>query len=235
MLTYFKNKHRLRRAAAIALAALLGVTALGCSRRRANDADTANATPAPTAAPEVTAEPAQGGTLRLAMPENAPSSDPLEVTTEEMLNLFSLVYDTLLTVSLSGELEPCLCESWTSESPGVWVLHLRDGVKWHDGTAFMAQEAVSTYEALLEMEDSYYKPCLRHILGMEAVDTRTLRVRLDTVGLMGLYSLTFPIKKIKPLIGTGAYRLERMSDEQIVLTVNENWWDKRPYIDKVIF
>ena len=154
------NKPALR---LIAAGLCLLMLAPGCSRGRPRDAESQD-TPAPSASPAVTEEPRQGGTLRLAMPVNAPSSDPLQVTTEEMLNLFSLVYDTLLTVSPSGELEPCLCESWSSEGPGVWLLKLREGVKWHDGKELWSGDVVNTYEALCELEESYYKPCLDHII-----------------------------------------------------------------------
>lgn len=225
------NKPALR---LIAAGLCLLMLAPGCSRGRPSDAESQD-TPAPSASPAVTDEPRQGGTLRLAMPVNAPSSDPLQVTTEEMLNLFSLVYDTLLTVSPSGELEPCLCESWSSEGPGVWLLKLREGVKWHDGKELWSGDVVNTYEALCELEESYYKPCLDHIISIETETTKSLRVRLDTVGIMGLYSLTFPIRKNKALVGTGAYRLDSITDEQIVLKVNEHWWNKRPYIDRVVF
>ena len=217
------------------LAAFMTVCAALSACSKPGSSPDAQATSAPSPSPEATQAPSQGGTLRLAMPVNAPCTDPLEVTTEEMLCLFSLVYDTLLTVSPTGELEPCLCESWSSEGPAVWLLKLREGVKWHDGKDLYAADVVNTYEALIAMEESYYKPCLDRILNIEAVNTKTLRVRLDTVGIMGLYSLIFPIRKAKALVGTGAYMLESMTDERIVLKVNENWWNKRPYIDRVIF
>ena len=231
-----ENRSLFIRIAAAGIALLMLVPFLpGCSGRGRPGGGDAQGTPVPSASPEATEEPSQGGTLRLAIPVNAPYSDPLEVTTEEMLNLFSLVYDTLLTISPSGELEPCLCESWTSEGPGEWLLKLREGVKWHNGDAFKASDVVLTYEALRQMDESYYKPCLDHIINIQALNPTTLRVRLDTVGIMGLYSLTFPIRKNKALMGTGAYRLDYMTDEQIMLRVNENWWNKRPYIDRVLF
>ena len=79
-------------------------------------------TPAPSLSPEATAEPEQGGTLRMPIPVNAPRSDPMNVNTKEMLYLFSLIYEPLLNVGPAGELEPCLCESWVSEENGLWLL-----------------------------------------------------------------------------------------------------------------
>lgn len=214
---------------------MIGMALTACSGgARGGDAKV-DTTPIPSSAPDATYEPIPGGALKLAMPVNAPCSDPLDVTTEEMLNLFSLVYDTLLTVGPSGEIEPCLCESWINEIPGTWILHLRDGVKWHDGATFSSYDVINTYNALVEMSDSYYKPCLKHIVSMDVIDSLTIRLKLDTPGILGLYSLVFPIKKAQQLMGTGAYRLESMTDESIVLRVNENWWDKQPFISSVIF
>ena len=205
----------------------------GCTKKPGKQPDP---TEEPAYSPAPTEEPKEGGTLRLPMPVNASFSDPLSVNTEEMLYLFSLVYDTLLTVSPSGELEPCLCESWANEGGGVWMLHLREGVKWHDGSGELrAQDVMNTYYALMEMESGYYKPCLTHIMGMEAIDDLSIRVRFNIEGLMGLYSLIFPIRRSDELMGTGAYRLERRTDEKVVLRVNEDWWDKIPYISRVVF
>ena len=224
----------LKRIVSLALCAPLLLGALsGCAKRR-NEEPVPTALP--TASPAATEEPSEGGALRLPMPVNAPCEDPLEVNTEEMLSLFSLVYESLIKVNGSGELEPCLARSWTNEGNGVWLLHLREGVRWHDGSGqFLAHDVVNTYRALEAMEDSYYKPCLEHILGMEMTDLHTVRVRFDVPGVIALYSLTFPIKKAAPLIGTGCYKLEFMDDDTVTLRVNEDWWDRRPYIERIIF
>lgn len=228
-------KNEIRRSLALILAGLFAALALcGCSRRRNEGVPAETPAPSPTAVQ--TFEPSSGGTLRIAMPVNAPCSDPLDVTTEEMLYLFSLVYDSLLKVTPAGELEPSLCESWTGDGTGKWLLQLRSGVKWHDGSGELrAQDVISTYNALVSMEDSYYKPCLEHIRLMYAMDDRTVCAVMDIPGILGLYSLTFPIRRTTQLVGTGAYKLESMNDTTVNLKVNEDWWDKRPYIDRIVF
>lgn len=228
-----EKRNKLRIACLLLALLMLAAALSGCGKRRGRDPD---ATPEPTLSPAPSDEPIQGGILRLPMPVNAPYDDPLNVNTEEMLSLFSLVYDTLLKVAPNGEIEPCLCESWTSDGSGAWLLHLREGVKWHDGSGELrAQDVLDTYFALSAMEGGYYKPCLSHITAMEAVDGLTVRVRFNIPGLIALYSLVFPIRRSAELMGTGAYRLERKTDNSVTLCVNPDWWDKIPMIEKVIF
>ena len=192
-------------------------------------------TPAPSLSPEATAAPEQGGILRMPIPVNAPRSDPMNVNTKEMLYLFSLIYEPLLNVGPAGELEPCLCESWVSEGNGLWLLRLREGVRWHDGSALKTEDVISSYNALAAMEGGHYKPCLTHITGMSAAGPSSLRVQFDIPGMAALYALSFPIKKAAPMMGTGSYMLEYSDDNSVILRVNENWWDRRPYIDRIIF
>lgn len=227
---FMRKSFSVNRALALA-AAFIMLLSCGCQGGGGAPVNTA----LPTASPEATAEPEQGGTLRLPMPVNASLADPLAVDTEELLLLFSLVYDKLLTVNSSGEIEPCLCESWTSEGDGVWLLRLREGVKWHDNGTLTSADVISTYDSLKALDRSYYSSCLNHLTGLSAVDDYTLRAEFDVPGLMGLYSLVFPIKKSAELVGTGAYRLERRDDESVVLRVNTDWWDKIPYIERIAF
>ena len=96
-----KNK----RALALCMAIIM-LMLCGCAGNQQNAEVTPNAsesaeTPAllaPTPAPS----PVYGGTLRLAMPENADTSDPLSVNTKEMLGFFSLIYESLIVIDQSG-------------------------------------------------------------------------------------------------------------------------------------
>lgn len=224
-----------KRAAALLLAALL-LFACGCRKHGGGASVNSGENNDLLATPEPTAAPQSGGILHLPMPLNASHDDPLSVNTEEMLYLFSLVYDELISVSASGELIPCLCESWTSEGNGVWLLHLRESAKWQDGSGRLAaQDVVNTYEALCQMPDSYYFWCTEHIESMQAEDAGTLRVAMDIPGIMALYSLSFPIRKEAVLMGTGAYRAAQISEGAITLSANAEWWDRKPYINTIIF
>ena len=203
-------------------------------------------TPEPTEAP-ATSEPTQApndslvGRIRLPMPENmadAEDCDPISVRTEEMYQLFSLVFDTLIGVNGSNMLVPSLAMSWRSGGERIWLISLRQGVTWHDGSSFTADDVVSTYDRIRRQTDGYYSDAAENIVSLMKLDESTIRVEMRSAGLSALYCLNFPITKANSdevLMGTGAYRLESMTDEEIKLTVNTDWWGGTPQIETVEF
>ena len=203
-------------------------------------------TPEPTEAP-ATSEPTQApdgspvGRIRLPMPENmadAEDCDPIGVRTEEMYQLFSLVFDTLIGVNGSNMLVPSLAMSWRSGGERIWLISLRQGVTWHDGSSFTADDVVSTYDRIRRQTDGYYSDAAENIVSLMKLDESTIRVEMRSEGLSALYCLNFPITKANSdevLMGTGAYRLESMTDEEIKLTVNTDWWGGTPQIETVEF
>ena len=202
--------------------------------------------PEPTEAP-ATSEPTQApdgspvGRIRLPMPENmadAEDCDPIGVRTEEMYQLFSLVFDTLIGVNGSNMLVPSLAMSWRSGGERIWLISLRQGVTWHDGSSFTADDVVSTYDRIRRQTDGYYSDAAENIVSLMKLDESTIRVEMKSEGLSALYCLNFPITKANSdevLMGTGAYRLESMTDEEIKLTVNTDWWGGTPQIETVEF
>lgn len=203
-------------------------------------------TPEPTEAP-ATSEPTKApygspvGRIRLPMPENmadAEDCDPIGVRTEEMYQLFSLVFDTLICVNGSNMLVPSLAMSWRSGGERIWLISLRQGVTWHDGSSFTADDVVSTYDRIRRQTDGYYSDAAENIVSLMKLDESTIRVEMRSAGLSALYCLNFPITKANSdevLMGTGAYRLESMTDEEIKLTVNTDWWGGTPQIETVEF
>ena len=203
-------------------------------------------TPEPTEAP-ATSEPTKApddstvGRIRLPMPENmadAEDCDPIGVRTEEMYQLFSLVFDTLIGVNGSNMLVPSLAMSWRSGGERIWLISLRQGVTWHDGSSFTADDVVSTYDRIRRQTDGYYSDAAENIVSLMKLDESTIRVEMRSDGLSALYCLNFPITKANSdevLMGTGAYRLESMTDEEIKLTVNTDWWGGTPQIETVEF
>ena len=231
-----------RRLLSLLLAAVC-LLACACSRGPAG-----NSTPAPVSEAPVSEapspQPAEGGRLRMAMPENLQvgneTYDPLLVSTEEALNLYSLVFEPLIAVDEANRLVPCLAINWSASPhiPNSWIINLREGVTWHSGEALTSDDVLYTWQQLCSLGDkSYYRKSISEIVSITKLDRTTLLVTTASPGMICLYSLNFPIMKrnFDVLCGTGAYRVTAYNSDRISMTVNTDWWDRPPYIKTVEF
>jgi len=85
------------------------------------------------------ATPRRGGTLRVAMPYNPGSVDPMTGRNGPDFNVLNAVFDTLIDFDPKTlELKPGLAKVWRFSDPKTLVLDLVEGVKFHDGAPFNA-------------------------------------------------------------------------------------------------
>lgn len=234
--------HRLNRALAVLLILCLSLSCFACKRERdLKEKETlAPILTEPTPSPA----PVAGGELILPIPENEnvsnPDYNPLLVTTEETLNMYSLAYEPLIAIDETNMIIPCLAINWSQDdsTPNSWIISLRNEASWHSGKKFNSADVIYSYNSLKTLDSaSYYSNCLDYITAMEAVDEYTVRAVMKTPGMMCLYALSFPILREggDRFEGTGAYKLSEIGDDYIELTVNPDWWDREPYIETVRF
>jgi peptide/nickel transport system substrate-binding protein len=85
-------------------------------------------------------------TLRWASQGDPQTADP-HSQNESLTNLFSqAVHDTLVMRDNSLKLVPGLATAWQQVNPTTWRFTLRQGVKFHDGSPFTADDVVFTWE-----------------------------------------------------------------------------------------
>ena len=106
--------------------------------------------PTPTPIPQPTATPegqrAQyGGTATFANRDDPPGLDPMRTLTVTLRNVSAPVFGDVNIVKPNPHsvYEPVasLADGWDiSADTTVWTFNIRDGVKWHDGTAFTAED-----------------------------------------------------------------------------------------------
>ncbi|MDL2234564.1 peptide ABC transporter substrate-binding protein [Christensenellaceae bacterium OttesenSCG-928-L17] len=191
-------------------------------------------------------QPAVGGELIIPIPRNPfimddyTGANPLLVNTDEMRNMYSLVYDTLLRCDANNRLVPGLAERWSVDETGkVWTLTLRENVLFHmDNDLFGADDVLYTISQIRALaQDSYYGWIGSVIASQEKVDERTVRITMKTAGTASLYALLFPVVCANDtsgqLNGTGLYKLSHASGSMIELTANLQSWRQKPYIQTI--
>jgi len=125
-------------------AALAGVLVVGCGGEPTPAPAQPTAQTAgqlPTAAP---LEPDESQTLIFGHPDDATKLDPADVTDGESLLVTLHLYEGLTRYKPgTTEPEPSLATAWTTSDDGLeWTFTLREGVTFHDGTAFDADAVV---------------------------------------------------------------------------------------------
>lgn len=150
----------------------------------------------------------------------------------------TLVFDSLTVLDSEGKVQPAAVESWTVNKESTeFVLHLRKGLSYSDGTAASAEDLKKSIEVLGKTQFRSYMSKLKHI---DIIDKTSVKVVMKSPFLFLVDELEriqlIPAKflqedgSITEYIGSGPYLLkEYEKDVKAVLVKNPTYWDKKPY------
>ena len=153
--------------------------------------------------------------------------------------------------SLDG-IVPDLAEKWTwSEDRRTLTFVLRQGVKWHDGKPFSADDVKCTFDLLQGNARENFKVNFRKgwYANIESVTPNgsgevVSKLKSPQPALLGLLASGFtpiypchvsPTDMRRAPVGTGPFRfVEYKANQSIKVTRNPNYWKPgRPYLDGV--
>ncbi|WP_127753882.1 ABC transporter substrate-binding protein [Devosia sp. 1566] len=194
--------------------------------------------------------PAFAETLRWSSQGDIVTFDPYAHTESFTSNVQHHVYDPLVRRSDTLSIEPALAVSWEVLEPTRWQFKLREGVSFHNGNPFNADDVVASVERLLH-PDARARGNLSAVVSIEKVDDYTVDFILagpyplllnDLSGIfmmdkewleendaMTPGNITTGVTNFATTHanGTGPFILESYSpDVGTDMVVNENWWDE---------
>ena len=162
------------------------------------------------------------------------------------------MYEPLIIRDVTGAFEPALATDWAPKEgdPNVWVFKLREGVKFHGGEDFTAEDVVFSFNRA-KQENSDMKELIGSITEVRAVDDLTVEIVTDgpnpilPSNLTNLFIMDKGWSEANNTVnvqdfeggeityatthanGTGPYVLQsREPDVKTVMTLNENYWGK---------
>ncbi|WP_176330275.1 ABC transporter substrate-binding protein [Oceanobacillus rekensis] len=191
--------------------------------------------------------PKQGGEATVTFLADVSSYDPILSTTGTDQSLLWPVYETLIGFTPELELKPGLAESWETPDDTTIILHLREGVTFHDGTPLDA-DAVKFNLDRVNSDDSLLTT-LVNVENVEVVDTYTVKLQLSEPDASILSALSDREGMIvsptaieengedyaQNPVGAGPYKMvERVPNGEIVFEAFEDYWQEgKPYLDKL--
>lgn len=185
-----------------------------------------------------------GGTLTLGATIGVEQLDPNTINSAAQQQLLTLLWNGLTRWGPGMKVEPDLAESWESTPDSKsWTFKLREGVKYHDGSPFTAEDAVKNIERVLDPEvPAQVAVKINMIRSVKAVDPTTLRIDLKSPNAELPTSLievkmtdVDDIDNInKTANGTGPYKLKRfVPDQEVKLVRYGGYWGKKAPLDAI--
>lgn len=179
------------------------------------------------------ARPHYGGTLRVEMRARLNSMDPRgwfagAAESLAMERMLSQVFERLVTLDDSGQIAPALAIIWQHDANFTrWEFVLREGVKFHDGTAANADSIAAALNA--EGDGRWAVTAERNEVVFTFPSAHPELLSELASGKSYIFHASGDT-----VFGTGPFRIaEWQPQKRLVLVANEDSWSGRPFADRV--
>lgn len=166
--------------------------------------------------------------------------NPILSQNRNVQDIAKIIYEPLVALNVDYKAEPALATEWSKIEGNCYLIKLREGVKWHDGTNFTARDVKFTIDTIKsENISTIYKNNLKDVVALDIVDNYTVKLTLNADIPFFEYNLTFPIlseayysgqdfittTKNKNPVGTGKYKVYAEEDGSLTLNQNKEYWN----------
>ncbi|MHA6726373.1 staphylopine-dependent metal ABC transporter substrate-binding lipoprotein [Macrococcoides caseolyticum] len=163
-----------------------------------------------------------------------------------------MVYESLVDHTQKG-IEPLLAKSWDVSKDGkTYTFHLREGVKFHDGTKFDAEAVKKNFDAVQANEKLHSWIKVSTLIDKTEVKddyTFVLELKEPYNATLEELAMTRPFVFVSPksfkdggtkdglksYVGTGPYKLKsHEKDEQAKFERNDDYWGGQPKLKSIV-
>lgn len=196
---------------------------------------------------ETAAEEPARDTINVLQVGDLNTLDPSKVTTEYEIRVMCNIYNALTRVDKDYRVQPDLAESWEASEDGLeYTVHLREGVKFHNGEVMTADDVkytLETYLASPSMQSTYFM-----FAGAKVVDENTVKIQMafpygSVPSMMaGLYILNRKAceeagdEYSRNPVGTGPFEFVSWEEGQkITLKAFDDYYEGKASIENLVF
>ncbi len=200
-----------------------------------------------------------GGTIAVGLEAEAVGLRPWEDScSSPCYNMMQTLYDKLFEIDTNFVPQPYLAESWSANDDFTeYVVTLRDGVTFHNGTALTAQTIADMFPIQQAGAAAAGPIGSANLVGVEATGDLEVTYSLSSGNSAFLATLTrAPVGMVfdpelaasdpdgysSNPVGTGPFMIEtRDLDNETVVVRNDNYWgtdpdgNQLPFLDSIVF
>lgn len=166
--------------------------------------------------------------------------DPIAITDRPSARVSMHIHETL-AIQKDGKFLPLLAKEWSTSDDGLtWTMNLREGVTFHDGSAFDAEAVKWNFDRFLSPDANSPRRSLGAVIesvdvaGPYVVTFRTKQPFAPFLSVVASYNLGIvsptagkgaPAGLARNPVGTGPFKLASWSpNNSIVMERNDSYW-----------
>lgn len=194
---------------------------------------------------------AQAQTLRVGVAAESTSLDPQFQNLSSNSQLASAMFESLVGRDARSQLFPQLATAWELENETTWMFRLREGVRWHNGDPFVAEDVAFSIARIPGIEGSPgpFTTYISSVREVEVVDDLTVRVHTHTpnpvlpLDLASIFILNHRLHdgvksedftSAEQVVGTGPYRFAAYRPrESMTMVRNDDHWSGTPTWERI--
>ena len=187
--------------------------------------------------------------ITLGMVLEPPSLDPTgnaAAAIDEVV--YSNIFEGLTKFGPDGTIQPALASSWdVAEDGKTYTFHLHEGVKFHDGADFNADDVVFSLDRARAADSTNpQKTLFEGIASVEAVDPATVRVTLNAADGLFPFKMAWGdavmldeasiANEATQPVGTGPFKFtEWKQGDSIKMEAFDGYWGEKPALKTATF
>ena len=232
-----KQKRLLPRFMALALCAVMVLAMAACSGSET-----------PAADGEGGGDSAAKDTLVVVASGDPANMDPNDSDSQTHYQFTRQIYETLFVYDENYEIQPWLCESYEYEDDETIILHIRQGVKFHNGDELKASDVLFTFRRIIENNlVAFHEVSALNLDACEVVDEYTLKLVTNGPAATQIALLENPAASILSerayteangdftngaAVGTGPYKFVSYAPgDRVEMVAFEDYWvEGEPHI-----
>ncbi|MDX7991117.1 ABC transporter substrate-binding protein [Xenorhabdus littoralis] len=155
------------------------------------------------------------------------------------INIINDFFDTLVSIDKEGQIIPKLAESWETKDNKTWIFHLREGIKWSDGTPITAHDVVFSWRRLTDPKTlSPYGSYFADASVVNAKEILAGKKKAEDLGVKALDNATLEVTLEKPVgyfLQILAFAITSPISEKVVEKYGDRWTQPEFFVSSGAF